>query len=811
MKTSRIKVFDTPQQIVKLSFDEETDQYFPEMAIPSINADYIGPTYDVLSEEKQAVTSVHFKNETQSLYVGGNFVKFNNIYKYEYNHVIDSDNSTDRRNHSFFNVPKEEYLSRDDYIEIYGPDAPFSDCTDYNYENHKSSHDLTGAGFCCRVGSYCPDYLIDVPCPLGWGYNCNGPYTPTACEEGYYCLNPGRQIICPVGHVCSMGSNTPRKCEFWEICPDQGMMAPERISGLILASMVLGAMFAILVIGVRLHHRYTMKGRRHLDEKFEERFNAFSRQIKAPLKVFRRNSTESSKGIPKAAGGVDDEQENGGDGGDDGDDDFSVLDASLLDESLDDSMIYDSGSTIGGEFDFAPEKQASMLKSGLARPLAGGLNSGSAESGGSMEEGLGGIGVDEVEMRPRSSLGSSNNNVPQGREMKIDIEFKNLSVLLANKQCILNDVSGVLESGTMTAIMGPSGCGKSTFISALTNRIKDGGKVLGEIFINGEKKPLISIQHLVGFVPQDDIMHRDLTVRENLRFYAKLKGDPSLTKTQRRYFVNEVVDILGLKHVQHSLIGDELNRGISGGQRKRVNIGIELMGSPLLLYLDEPTSGLDATTSQQLIESLEKLSKLGLTIAMVIHQPRMETLKLIDQIILLQRGGLPVFIGKTVDCLPYMENFLDTRLPPKTSPADFFLDVIAEDRQDFEHGSLCDMWRKFESSDEGVGGGQGGTKKNYSDRIIPDRMRPNHFSQALTFWKRAVAQQLNNKFALFVDATLLIFSGGLVGTVARNDSFMGNQMTMMIIGMMGVVASLKIFGGEKAVYMREMQAGISSR
>jgi len=100
-------------------------------------------------------------------------------------------------------------------------------------------------------------------------------------------------------------------------------------------------------------------------------------------------------------------------------------------------------------------------------------------------------------------------------------------------------------------------------------------------------------------------MHRDLTVRETLRFYAKLKGDPSLTKIQRRYFVNEVVDILGLRNVQHSLIGDEMRRGISGGQRKRVNIGIELMGSPLVLYLDEPTSGLDATTSQQVGERSE--------------------------------------------------------------------------------------------------------------------------------------------------------------------------------------------------------------
>ena len=207
-------------------------------------------------------------------------------------------------------------------------------------------------------------------------------------------------------------------------------------------------------------------------------------------------------------------------------------------------------------------------------------------------------------------------------DCRIDLTFTDLSVTLANGLKILNGVTGELRSGTMTAIMGPSGCGKSTFMNALTYRIRDGGKVGGEVLINGEKKHLMSIQHVVGFVPQEDIMHRDLSVRENLRYYLRLKGDPSLTRVQRRNFLNEIIDILGLAHVQHSLIEDELRRGVSGGQRKRVNIGIELMGSPLVLFLDEPTSGLDATTSQQLIESLETLTELGLTVAMVIHQPR---------------------------------------------------------------------------------------------------------------------------------------------------------------------------------------------
>ena len=255
----------------------------------------------------------------------------------------------------------------------------------------------------------------------------------------------------------------------------------------------------------------------------------------------------------------------------------------------------------------------------------------------------------------------------------------------------------------MTAIMGPSGCGKSTFLSALTNRIRDGGKVLGDISINGQKRPLLSIQHLVGFVPQEDIMHRDLTVRENLRFYAHLKANPNMSRIQRRAFVNEIIDILGLSHVQHSLIGDEETRGISGGQRKRVNIGIELMASPLVLFLDEPTSGLDSTMTQQLIESLDKLAQLGLTIAMVIHQPRYEVLLKIDDLLLLQKGGYPVYVGPTIDALPYFTNFLGRSCPERTTPADHFLDVISADPQ-FEHGNVCDSWRWYVGNTSGAKG-----------------------------------------------------------------------------------------------------------
>jgi ABC-type multidrug transport system ATPase subunit len=388
----------------------------------------------------------------------------------------------------------------------------------------------------------------------------------------------------------------------------------------------------------------------------------------------------------------------------------------------------------------------------------------------------------------------------------------------------------------------------------------------------------MSIQHLVGFVPQEDTMYRDLTVRETLRFNARLKvsftraranlnfalpslaranlffalpslaranlflrsprsheptplfcahlartnqhpssaltslahqADPGMTRPERRAFVNEVVDILGLKHVQHSVIGDELTRGISGGQRKRVNIGIELMGSPLVLFLDEPTSGLDATTTQLLIDSLEKLAALGLTIAMVIHQPRMEVLRKIQNLILLQKGGHEVYIGPTEDAIPYFKDQLGQDLPDQTSPADFFLDVITEDQNKHddlaEEGTIVDTWAKYKTTLN-----FSHDREEYKDRIVPARHRPGRFYQIRTIYKRSVVQIFNAAGLHFVDAMLFIMAGAVAGIVAVDDNFMGNQIVMMINGMISVVAALKVFGGEGPVFLREMNAGVSS-
>ena len=173
---------------------------------------------------------------------------------------------------------------------------------------------------------------------------------------------------------------------------------------------------------------------------------------------------------------------------------------------------------------------------------------------------------------------------------------------------------------------------------------------------------------------------------------------------------------------------------------------------------------------------------MGLTIAMVIHQPRMEVLKKISNIVLLQRGGFPVYIGPTKSALHYFESWVGVKLPDETSQADFFLDVITADYAG-DKGSVADAWIRYKKEVDIAPFEH--DLPAYSDRVIPDRHRPGRLSQALTFYNRSTTQMFNAKFSYFIDASMLIFAGGLAGTVSRDDPYLGNQIIMIINGKTG--------------------------
>ncbi|CAF1198891.1 unnamed protein product, partial [Adineta ricciae] len=236
---------------------------------------------------------------------------------------------------------------------------------------------------------------------------------------------------------------------------------------------------------------------------------------------------------------------------------------------------------------------------------------------------------------------------------------------------ILDNVSGLFPSG-LNAIMGPSGCGKSTLLDILASR-KDMRCLTGEVLIDG-LPPSSSYKCMIGYVVQENIICETLTVRENLMFSINIRLQDDLSKVDRISRVTEVIQELGLDSCANTKVGGLLTRGISGGERKRTCIGMELVLSPKILLLDEPTTGLDSTTAREVMQHLHALSQKNRTIIFSIHQPGHFIFKLFDNI-LLMCNGKSVYHGTPENVLPYFVKqgyFLEQY----ESPPDFSLDIL---------------------------------------------------------------------------------------------------------------------------------------
>eukprot|EP00854_Cymbomonas_tetramitiformis_P016524 gene16524-19620_t len=283
-----------------------------------------------------------------------------------------------------------------------------------------------------------------------------------------------------------------------------------------------------------------------------------------------------------------------------------------------------------------------------------------------------------------------------------NIEFIGLGCTLPNGVTIMKGVTGAFKAGRMCAVMGPSGAGKTTVITLITGKFK---KTCGKILINDkEEEGLMIYKKLTGFVPQEDVMHRTLTVFDNLFHSAKMRLPADWKIADIKSLVLNVIEDLGMSHVTFSIIGDESERGISGGQRKRVNIGLELVADPSVLFLDEPTSGLDSATSYDLCKSLRALAtQKMLNVNAVIHSPSQKSFFQFTDLLLLGKGGQTVFTGPLEIAVNYFSS-IGFKLPEGENPADFFLDVTSgaiprEGVFDDVAGILCRDLRRADDPD----------------------------------------------------------------------------------------------------------------
>uniref|UniRef100_A0A3B4TXP9 ATP binding cassette subfamily G member 2 (JR blood group) n=1 Tax=Seriola dumerili TaxID=41447 RepID=A0A3B4TXP9_SERDU len=256
---------------------------------------------------------------------------------------------------------------------------------------------------------------------------------------------------------------------------------------------------------------------------------------------------------------------------------------------------------------------------------------------------------------------------------------------------ILVDLNGIMRPG-LNAILGPTGSGKSSFLDILAAR-KDPSGLSGEVLIDGAPQPP-NFKCLSGYVVQEDVVMGTLTVRENLRFSAALRLPSSVPQSEKEARVNHLIKELGLTKVADSKVGTQMTRGISGGERKRTNIGMELIIDPSVLFLDEPTTGLDASTANSVLLLLKRMASHGRTIIMSIHQPRYSIYRLFDTLTLLVSGKM-VYHGPAPNALDYFAN-IGYPCEPHNNPADFFLDVINGDFTDLDFEELSSSRQSIE-------------------------------------------------------------------------------------------------------------------
>ena len=261
----------------------------------------------------------------------------------------------------------------------------------------------------------------------------------------------------------------------------------------------------------------------------------------------------------------------------------------------------------------------------------------------------------------------------------ITMEELSYSVTLKDKtqKELLKDVTGSIKPGQMTALMGPSGAGKSTLLDVIAGR-KQVGTITGDLLFNGKERRK-DFKRICGYVEQKDILLGALTVRLLLLYTARLRLPYSVSEEVKKARVEEVIEQLDLHNCADVVIGTAQTRGISGGQAKRVNIAIELITSPSILFLDEPTSGLDSSTSLEVMKVVRNICDSGVSVVCTIHQPSTDIYNLFDRLLLLVAGET-VYLGPADEAVSYYES-LGYQMMPDGNPSDFIVAVVSGDKK----------------------------------------------------------------------------------------------------------------------------------
>ncbi|HZY25787.1 MAG TPA: ATP-binding cassette domain-containing protein [Bacteroidales bacterium] len=405
-----------------------------------------------------------------------------------------------------------------------------------------------------------------------------------------------------------------------------------------------------------------------------------------------------------------------------------------------------------------------------------------------------------------------------------DVEFQ-----FKNSDNGLQKMNFRVESGNLIGIMGGSGVGKTTLLNLLHGKIRPSS---GNIFINGYdiNNDSDELKGLIGFVPQDDMLIEELTVYQNLYFNARLCfGD--YNEEQLKNTVQKVLQDLDLYDISDLQVGDILNKKVSGGQRKRLNIGLELMREPVVLFIDEPTSGLSSFDSEKVMSLLRNQSLSGKLVFAIIHQPSSDIIKMFDRLWLLDKGGYMIYDGDPVEALVYFKtetsqaNAAESECPNCGNvETDHILHIVevkvidnsghpGKDRQI----SPKEWYEKYKKKMMPILG-----EKPVRSVIPPSNFRvPKKADQIRTFIKRNITRKLADRQYMIInllEAPLLAFILGYISKFSENGvySFSTNKnypiflfMAVIVALFMGLTVSAEEIFRDRKILEREKFLNLS--
>ena len=409
-----------------------------------------------------------------------------------------------------------------------------------------------------------------------------------------------------------------------------------------------------------------------------------------------------------------------------------------------------------------------------------------------------------------------------GKQKHIDIvRFcgRNLNYRFPNSDNGLHDFSFDLHSGELLAIMGGSGTGKTTLLSILNGSLVPQE---GHITINGHDITEPEAKTLIGFVPQDDLLIEELTVYQNLYFTAKLCFEGMSDKEIDERVMKTLKD-LGLDAAKDLKVGSAINKFISGGQRKRLNIALELIREPAVLFLDEPTSGLSSADTEKVITLLKEQTYKGKLIVVNIHQPSSDVYKLFDRLWLLDKGGYPVFDGNPIDAITYFKEAAkyadaETSACPTCGNVnpEIVLNIIDEKALDSsgkpsdERKMTPQEWHELYLKNQ-----HEIKAPEISDIPHSDQKKPNAFKQFLIFLRRNFRTKITNVQYLCItllEAPLLAVICGLLTRFAPPEGYsvMNNKnlvsyffMAVIVATFIGMSGSAEEIIKDRALLKRE--------